>query len=66
MRYELRLTAYDAMDLTYIKMDCDAVGPAPEYVTGRVVARTGIARTSGSLEATEWIREVLETMLAAL
>jgi len=66
MRYELRLYAYDVMDMTYIRLDVDATGDDPLMSTARVVAKTALARTTGSEEATEWTLQVLETMIHGL
>lgn len=66
MRYELRLNAFDMMDQIHISAALWETPDDPQMPTGRVWARTATTRSRGTPEATEWIREVLETMLAAL
>lgn len=66
MRYELRLTAFDMMDQIHIAAGLYETPDDPEAPTRRVWARTATARSTGRSEATEWIREVLDTMQSAL
>lgn len=66
MRYELRLNAYDYMDRTHINASLWGTPDDPGTPTLRVWATTATTLQTDSPEATEWIREVLETMLAAL
>ena len=66
MRYELRLTAFDMLDQIHVSAVLYG-GDAPLGLpTERVWAMTATSRGRGTLEATEWTREALETMLAAL
>lgn len=66
MRYELRVTAFDMLDQIHIAASLydkpDELG-AP---SARVWARTATTRSRGISEATEWIREVLDTLGEAL
>jgi hypothetical protein len=66
MRYELRITAYDCLDEIIIRGVLDATPDAPEAPIERVWERTAQSRGLGTTEATAWIREVLDTMRAAL
>jgi len=66
MRFELRVTAYDALDVIMIRGVCDATLDLPNAPTERVWERTAESRGTGTAEATVWIREVLETMLRGL
>lgn len=66
MRYELRLTAFDMMDQVHIAAVLEETPDDPGAPTRRVWARTATTRSRGTPEATEWIREVLDTMQAAL
>ena len=66
MRYELRLNAFDMLDQVHINAALWETPDDPDLPTGRVWARTATTRSTGSGEATAWIREVLETMLEAL
>jgi hypothetical protein len=66
MRYELRLTAFDMMDQIHIAAGLYETPDDPDLPTRRVWARTATTRSRGTPEATDWIREVLDTMQAAL
>ena len=66
MRYELRLTAFDMLEQIHIAAGLYETPDDPEMPTVRVWARTATSRGSGCTEATEWIREVLHTIEAAL
>jgi hypothetical protein len=66
MRYELRITAYDALDHILIRGVCDETPDDPDATTVRVWERTATSRRRGSETATEWIREVLDTLQAGL
>jgi hypothetical protein len=66
MRYELRLTAFDMLDQIHIAAALYATPDDPGAPTERVWARTATSRGSGCTEATEWTREVLHTIEAAL
>ena len=66
MRYELRLNAYDVMGVTHINARLTGTPDNPSWPTEQVWAKSGTCRVEGSPEATVWIREVLETMLAGL
>jgi len=66
MRYELRLTAFDMLDQVHVSACVYATPDDPSAPTERAWARTATSRGSGCTEATEWTREVLQTMLAAL
>ena len=66
MRYELRLYAYDVMDVVHVRLDVDGASDNPELPIERVLAMTATTRIAGSPATKDWTREVLETMLAAL
>lgn len=66
MRYELRLTAFDMLDQVHISAALYQTSDDPSSTTGRVWAQTATSRSRGTETATEWIREVLDTMAAAL
>jgi hypothetical protein len=66
MRYELRVTAFDMLDQIHIAAGLYATPDDPELPTSRVWAKTATSRSRGCTEATEWIREVLHTIEAAL
>lgn len=66
MRYELRMNAFDMLDQVHISAALWETPDDPEQPTRRVWAKTATSRSRGRSEATEWIREVLDTMLAAL
>ena len=66
MRYELRLTAFDMLDQIHIAAALYETPDSPDLPTSRVWARTATTRSTGRSEATEWIREVLDTMQSAL
>lgn len=66
MRYELRLTAFDMLDQIHIAAALYETPDDPDMPTSRVWARTATSRGSGCTEATDWIREVLDTTRQAL
>lgn len=66
MRYELSIIAYDLLDQVNVSARCYGTSDAIESTTEPVWAMTATTRVAGSPEATVWIREVLETMLAGL
>ena len=66
MRYELRLTAFDMLDQVHIAAVLEETSPENPGASRRVWARTATTRSKGTPEATDWIREVLDTMQAAL
>jgi len=66
MRYELRLYAYDVMGTIHIRLEVDGTPDDPEAPTARVLAMTANSRLEGSPEATDWTREVLDTLLHAV
>jgi len=66
MRYELRLTAFDMLDQIHISAALYETPDDPNEPSGRVWARTATSRSKGTGTATEWIREVLDTMQSAL
>ena len=63
MRYELRLNAFDMLDQVHINAALWETPDDPELPTRRVWARTATTRSTGISEATDWIREVLDTAL---
>jgi len=66
MRYELRLNAFDMLDQVHISAALYMTPDEPGSPTERVWARTATTRSTGKSEATDWIREVLDTTRAAL
>ncbi len=66
MRYELRLNAFDMMDQIHIAAALWETPDDPALPTSRVWARTATTRSTGRSEATDWIREVLDTMIRAV
>jgi hypothetical protein len=66
MRYELRLTAYDALDLVIVTAVVTGTLELPGAPTEKVLVRSAQAQGKGTTEATVWTREALEVMLAAL
>jgi hypothetical protein len=66
MRYELRINAYDLMDQIMVRGVLDCTPDDPDLPTERVWERTATSRSKGTGTATEWIREVLDTMQAGL
>jgi hypothetical protein len=66
MRYELRMTAFDMLDQIHIAAALYQTPDNPGEPTVRVWARTATTRSRGRSEATDWIREVLETLDASL
>lgn len=66
MRYELRLTAYDVIDQVHVTAALYGTSGYPFEPSELVWARTATCRSRGTPEATEWTREVLNTMLEAL
>jgi len=60
------MTAFDMLDQVHIVASVHMTPDDPSRPTERVWARTATTRSTGRSEATEWTREVLETMLAAL
>lgn len=66
MRYELRLTAFDMLDQVHISAALYLTSDELDATSERVWARTATSRSRGTPEATEWIREVLDTMRSAL
>jgi hypothetical protein len=66
MRYELVMRAYDVMGQTYIRMDVAQTSDIPTDLTVPALARTATTRLPDSATATDWTREVLETMLRGL
>lgn len=66
MRYEARLTAYDMLDQIHVAL---VVTTTPEEGPGApstVLAMTATARSRGISGATDWTREVLDTMRHAV
>lgn len=66
MRYELRLTAFDMLDMVHVSACCYETPDTPGLPTERVLAMTATARSKGTGTATEWTREALIQMLEAL
>ena len=66
MRYELRLTAFDMLDQVHVSAVLYETPDDPSEPTGPAWAMTATTRSTGSGIATAWIREALETTLAAL
>lgn len=66
MRYELRLTAYDMLDLVQCRLEVYMTPDDPNEPTVRVLAKTATTRSTGRSEATEWTQEVLATIERAL
>lgn len=66
MRYELRLTAYDALDQVVITAQVRGTLDLPGSPTEQVMVRSVQAQGRGTESATEWTREALETLLRAL
>jgi len=66
MRYELRLTAYDALDQVWITCCVDGRLDLPGSPIERVLVRSTQLQGTGTVEATEWTRKALEEMLRAL
>lgn len=66
MRYELRITAYDMLDQIQMRGCLDMTPDDPNEPTERVWERTATSRSRGTETATDWIREVLDTMQAGL
>lgn len=66
MRYELRLTAYDALDQVVVTAYVVGTLDLPGAPTEKVLVRSAQAQGKGTSEATEWTREALEVMLEAL
>jgi hypothetical protein len=66
MRYELRMTAFDMLDQVHVTAGVYETPDDPALPTVRVWAQTATIRSRGTGTATEWTREVLNTMLAAL
>jgi len=54
------------LDQIHIAAGLYATPDDPELPTSRVWAKTATSRSRGCTEATEWIREVLHTIEAAL
>jgi hypothetical protein len=66
MRYELRVTAYDALDQVIITATVDGTPELAPHVIERVMVRSVQAQGRGTAEATVWTREALEVLLQAL
>jgi len=66
MRYELRVTAYDALDQIIITAVVNGTPDLAPHIIERVMVRSVQAQGKGTTEATEWSREALETLLRAL
>jgi len=66
MRYELRLNAFDMLDQVHINGALWETPDDPALPTVRVWAQTATSRSRGTETATDWIREVLDTMREAL
>lgn len=66
MRYELRVTAFDMLDQVHVSACLFMTPDDPGAPTERVWARTATTRSTGRSEATEWIREALDTLQHAL
>jgi len=66
MRYELRLTAYDALDQVMITAQVRGTLDLPGSPTEQVLVRSVQAQGRGTVSATEWTREALEVLLRAL
>jgi hypothetical protein len=66
MRYELRLTAYDALDQVWVSCTVDGTPDTPGLPIERVLVRSTRAQGTGTAVATEWTREALVAMLRAL
>ena len=66
MRYELRLTAFDMLDQVHISAHLMMTPDDPGAPSVRVWAMTATTRSRGLSGATEWTREVLDTMIASL
>lgn len=66
MRYELRLTAYDALDQIVITAQVRGTLDLPGSPTEQVLVRSVQAQGKGTTGATEWTREALQVLLEAL
>jgi len=66
MRYRLQMTALELIDGTYVSATVYGDPEFPGVPTAQLWARTATTRTPETGTATEWTREVLETMLRAL
>jgi hypothetical protein len=63
MRYELRLTAYDMLDLVHIVCHLEETGGPSDAASGTALHMVTTARGKGFTEPREWINEVLRTCL---
>jgi len=60
------MTAFDMLDQVHVTASLYCTEDTPGAPSERVWARTATSRSRGISGATEWTREVLQTMLSAL